>query len=40
MKTPVTLILFGLAVAIGITLHAATEHLADGCVLCSFCPFC
>lgn len=39
MKTRVTLILVGLVFAIG-TLHAATEHAADGCFLCSFCPFC
>ena len=40
MKTRVTLILVGLVLAIGTTLHAATEHAAVGCFLCSLCPFC
>ena len=40
MKTRITLILAGLVLAIGTTVHAATEHAAEGCVLCSWCPFC
>ena len=40
MKTRVTLILVGLVLAIGTTLHAAAEHAADGCFFCSVCPVC
>jgi hypothetical protein len=39
MKTRVALILAGLALAIGTPVLAATENAADGCFLCSLCPF-
>ena len=40
MKTRVTLILAALLLAIATTVHAATPHAAEGCFLCSLCPFC
>ena len=40
MKTRVTFILVGLVLVIGTTPHAASEHAADGCFLCTLCPFC
>lgn len=40
MKTRVTLILSGVVLVIGTTLHAATPHAADGCVLCALCALC
>jgi hypothetical protein len=39
MKTRLTLILIGVVVAIGTTVHAATSHAAEGCILCAWCPF-
>lgn len=39
MKTRITLILAALALVIGTTVHAASEHAAEGCWLCSLCPF-
>lgn len=40
MKRRVALALVGLTVIVGTTVHAATEHAAEGCFLCTWCPFC
>ena len=40
MKTRIALVLVGLTLLVGTTLHAATEHAADACFLCALCPFC
>lgn len=40
MKTRIAaLVIVGLAV-LGVTAHAATEHVTADCVLCALCPFC
>lgn len=40
MKARLVLFVIAALVVLGASLHAATDHAVDTCILCALCPFC